>query len=54
MNKRILYLTEEQKSQIEDFICYKEEQEVSKNTLIQYRKTLELCCWWWCFTDCIR
>ena len=42
MNKRICILTEEQQRQIEDFICYKEEQEVSQNTLIQYRKTLEI------------
>ena len=42
MNKRNYILTKEQQSQIEDFICYKEEQEVSQNTLIQYRKTLEI------------
>ncbi len=42
MNKRNCILTKEQQSQIEDFICYKEEQEVSQNTLIQYRKTLEI------------
>lgn len=28
--------------EIEEFICYKEEQELSLNTLLQYRKTLEL------------
>lgn len=42
MKKRNYILTKEQQSQIEDFICFKEEQEVSQNTLLQYRKTLEI------------
>lgn len=42
MKKIETNLTQKQKQLLEDFICYKEEQELSENTLVMYRTSVRL------------